>query len=59
LNSCPGTCKRSLFVAVSVSDVINSRLELVITPSSVCSEVVVSPACTLTTTSLLVFVFVF
>ena len=39
---------------VSVSDVINFRLESVIIPKRVCcSEVVVRPACTLTTTSML------
>jgi hypothetical protein len=38
--------------AVSVSDVIKFRLELVTTPNWLCS-VVVHPACTLTTTSML------
>ena len=39
---------------LSVSDVINFRLGLVITPRRVsASEVVVCPACTLTTTSML------
>jgi len=40
-------------VAVFVSDVINLGLEQVIIPSWLCSEVVVSAACTLTTTSML------
>jgi hypothetical protein len=41
--------------AAFLSDVINSRLEQVITPNRACfaSEVVVRPACTLTTTSML------
>ena len=39
--------------AVSVSCVINFRLESVIIPRLFCSEVVVCAACTLTTTSML------
>lgn len=39
--------------AVSISDVINFRSGQVITPRWLSSEVVVSPACTLTTTSML------
>jgi len=44
----------SMLEARFFSDVINFRLELVITPKrAFCSEVVVFAACTLTTTSML------
>jgi len=57
LAPCLRQCLRALrqqwhLGAGSVSDVINSRSGLVITPRCSCSEVVVRAACTLTTTSL-------
>ena len=48
-----GFVNEGIVEPVSVSDVINFRLELVIIPRCFCSEVVVRAACTLTTTSML------
>jgi hypothetical protein len=47
------TQAQSVCSPCEVSGVINFRLELVIPPSGFLSEVVVRPACTLTTTSML------
>ncbi len=50
----PSAIVAAAWTVVSVSDVINSRLALVIIPRRVSAlEVVVHPACTMTTTSML------